>query len=147
MTQQVKNLTSTHEDVGSIPDLAQWVKALVWLWLQPAAAAPFQPPNRGASICHTWSPKKEKKKQALLPSCSLPILPSNLLPGTSWLPFSPRGCSSTPQTSAPAGSPQPLRLSSREGPLLRASLPCPHALLGPPKPGLAVTSSPLSPVT
>ena len=28
MTQQVKNLTSVHEDVRSIPGLAQWVKDL-----------------------------------------------------------------------------------------------------------------------
>ena len=33
MAEQVTNPTSIHEDVGSIPSLAQWVKDLAMLWL------------------------------------------------------------------------------------------------------------------
>ena len=60
MVQWVKNPTNSHEDVGLIPGLSQWVKgssiatsygvdrrrsldlALIWLWHSPAAAAPVQ---------------------------------------------------------------------------------------------------------
>ena len=44
VAQRVTNPTSIHEDVGSIPGLAHWIKepALLLLWCRPAAAAPIQ---------------------------------------------------------------------------------------------------------
>ena len=61
MVQWLTNPTKNHEVVGSVPDLAQWVKgsgiavscgvgrrcgsdlALPWLWCRPASAALIRP--------------------------------------------------------------------------------------------------------
>ena len=67
MTQQVKNLTSIHEDADLIPDLAQWVKEPVLLPTYSlylccvAVAAPIQP-LAWEPPCTTGAAVKKGKK-------------------------------------------------------------------------------------
>ena len=59
----VTNLTRNHEVVGSIPGLAQWDLALLWLWHRPAAVAPIQPLAWGPPYAKGVALKKKKKRK------------------------------------------------------------------------------------
>ena len=92
MAQQVKNLTSIHEDSGLIPSLTQWVKdlQLLWLWHRPAPVAPIRPLAwelpYACCKCSLKKTKKKKKKKKKIGGFTNDWLVNSLHPASCYLP-------------------------------------------------------------
>ena len=65
MAQWFTNPTRDHEVVGSIPGLAQGVRdrALLWLWLWPAATALIRHPAWEPPYAEGAAPEKAKRQK------------------------------------------------------------------------------------